>query len=305
MPVVAMPDGTQVRFPDDMSREEIRSIIRKKFPETDPQIGGKAYQFGRGAVQGAIFDPVEGIGQLIEHASGMKIPIPQSVRNWFDKVRENTEATGVGTAGRWTGTLGSLALAPEAMLGAKALGLTGRAAAAAATPAEIARLTRQMGTPAAIRQYEAYAKAMGKAPVTNAERHAALLGNFAKPTTTAGRVARQAAIGAGVGATQPVAEGEDFATQKLYQALAGGSLAGLAGSPLGEIALRAARHHPWATAAAVLHPASHVPTLAILSGMLAQKGLAAAGERVAAPIGAAAGRVLSGERQEEQDGETD
>ena len=162
-----------------------------------------------------------------------------------------------------------------------------------------------MGPANAVKQYQAYAKATGAAPVTDAEKYAALLGNFSKPATATGRVARQAATGAALGATQPVEGGDDYWTTKAAQALAGGSLAGLAGSPLGEVALRAARHHPWATAAAVLHPASHVPTLAILSGLAAQKGLAAAGERVAAPIGAAAGRVLSDQGEESTNGETD
>lgn len=37
MPVVRMPDGAQVRFPDDMPAEQIRSLIASKFPEVVPQ----------------------------------------------------------------------------------------------------------------------------------------------------------------------------------------------------------------------------------------------------------------------------
>lgn len=37
MPVVRMPDGTQVRFPDEMPKEQIRSLIASKFPEAVPQ----------------------------------------------------------------------------------------------------------------------------------------------------------------------------------------------------------------------------------------------------------------------------
>src|SRR5690554_7522441 len=33
MPIVKMPDGTQVRFPDDMPREQIRDMIASKFPD--------------------------------------------------------------------------------------------------------------------------------------------------------------------------------------------------------------------------------------------------------------------------------
>lgn len=37
MPVVKMPDGTQVRFPDDMPREQIRDMIASKFPDAVPR----------------------------------------------------------------------------------------------------------------------------------------------------------------------------------------------------------------------------------------------------------------------------
>jgi len=33
MPVVRMPDGVQVRFPDDMPPDQIRSMILQKFPD--------------------------------------------------------------------------------------------------------------------------------------------------------------------------------------------------------------------------------------------------------------------------------
>ena len=33
MPVVTMPDGTRVFFPDDMPREQIQAMILKKFPD--------------------------------------------------------------------------------------------------------------------------------------------------------------------------------------------------------------------------------------------------------------------------------
>lgn len=38
MPIVAMPDGAQVEFPDDMPKEQIRSLILQKFPDAG---GGK------------------------------------------------------------------------------------------------------------------------------------------------------------------------------------------------------------------------------------------------------------------------
>ena len=39
MPVIKMPDGKSVRFPDDMPAEEIRALIVKKFPELEQDSG--------------------------------------------------------------------------------------------------------------------------------------------------------------------------------------------------------------------------------------------------------------------------
>lgn len=41
MPVVAMPDGTQVAFPDDMPAENIRGLISQKFPDAMSQAKSK------------------------------------------------------------------------------------------------------------------------------------------------------------------------------------------------------------------------------------------------------------------------
>jgi hypothetical protein len=37
MPIVQMPDGTQVQFPDDMPDDQIRGLILQKFPEVAQQ----------------------------------------------------------------------------------------------------------------------------------------------------------------------------------------------------------------------------------------------------------------------------
>lgn len=42
MPIVKMPDGTQVRFPDDMPREQIRDMIASKFPDVARQAAPQA-----------------------------------------------------------------------------------------------------------------------------------------------------------------------------------------------------------------------------------------------------------------------
>jgi len=320
MPIVSMPDGTRVRFPDDMSKDEIRAIIKRKFPEADPEIGGKAYQIARGAVQGAVYDPIEGIGQIIEHATGKKIPIPQSVRNWFDKVRENTEATGTGTASRIGGAVASALVAPELVIGQ--VGRAGAAAGALAREAGAARTlapslgelrvaaTSRAGEKAAelLPKYEEYARRAGKSAMdlTAEERTAARLGQMPPgPPSRLGAFAKRAGVGAGVGAVQPVdPEAEDFAGQKAFQALAGGTLGSLAGVPVGGPILRHIGRHryhygPASVLGAVMHPATALPSLALLSGLAAQYGLEKAGPMAAGPLGAIAGQAASGKPREE------
>src|SRR6478609_5161150 len=42
MPIVAMPNGDQVQFPDDMPKDQIRSLILSKFPDAGKQAEAKA-----------------------------------------------------------------------------------------------------------------------------------------------------------------------------------------------------------------------------------------------------------------------
>lgn len=47
MPIVRMPDGTNVKFPDDMPKEQIRGLISQKFPDVAPKsFSDKAKDFG-------------------------------------------------------------------------------------------------------------------------------------------------------------------------------------------------------------------------------------------------------------------
>lgn len=306
--VFTSPEGKEYEItgPEGATQQQAweqlqRQLKAKPAGPTEQELGGKAYQFARGVVQGAVFDPIEGIGQLIEHARGKKIPIPEGVRNWFDKVRERTEATGTGTAGRITGTLGSLALAPEA------------AVARIGGVRAMTQLAAPVGTAAKLARRKQYAQALGKRTwdLTPAERASSDLGHMPGPAPTrTGRVARQAAVGAAAGAAQPVEGDEgDFAAKKAFQALAGGSLAGLAGTALGKTAFKHVGRHPyhywhWPGIAALIHPHTALPSLAGAAagaGVLgAQVGLEKLGPRVAAPLGAAVGRTVTGGGEEEQ-----
>ncbi len=68
MPVVKMPDGTSVRFPDDMPREQIRDMIASKFPDAVPQAAPApqtaAQPEGRGVFR-RVDDAVRGAADML------------------------------------------------------------------------------------------------------------------------------------------------------------------------------------------------------------------------------------------------
>jgi hypothetical protein len=323
--VFTSPDGKEyeVEGPEGSTQQQAWQQLQKQLREskpaetTKPPAENRAYTFGRGVVQGALYDPVEGIGQLIEHAANIKLPVPQTVRKWLRDVRDETERTGTGTAGRLTGAVGSLFAAPEIAGLARAAQLA--RAARAMTPAQQAARIRQIGTPAASQLFSARAQALGK-PVmslTNEERSAALLGH---PPPGAARAAlsfpARAATGAAVAAAEPV-EGspEDYLQQKGYQALAGGTLGGLAGSALAQRAgaVRPLHWHwhypfsgyglyhlagPWGLGAG----AGTLATLAALARGGGARSVAALGGGAGEAVGQV-GAEAPRERQEEQNGQ--
>lgn len=105
MPIVAMPDGTQVEFPDDMPREQIKGLIVSKFPQTETSAGQEIIRpFARAARSGlsglaGIADiggaavplikqgmraGLEGLGVDFMGANTPYIPPSQGVKNVFD-----------------------------------------------------------------------------------------------------------------------------------------------------------------------------------------------------------------------------
>lgn len=68
MPIVKMPDGTQVRFPDNMPAEEIRGMIQSRFPDAGKQFNPIEAAQG-GLMQGMTF------GFNDEIQAGMMTPI--------------------------------------------------------------------------------------------------------------------------------------------------------------------------------------------------------------------------------------
>lgn len=62
MPIVEMPDGQQVQFPDEMPKEQIRGLIAQKFPDAVPQQKStlrKGLEFGVSVPMGAMNYPLQ------------------------------------------------------------------------------------------------------------------------------------------------------------------------------------------------------------------------------------------------------
>jgi hypothetical protein len=56
MPIVKMPDGTNVRFSDDTPKEQIRAVIDSKFPDYWRTLDAKAGYAEREAARQKEFD---------------------------------------------------------------------------------------------------------------------------------------------------------------------------------------------------------------------------------------------------------
>jgi len=80
MPIVKMPDGTQVRFPDEMPREQIRDLIASKFPD----VAARAAQ-GPQAVTGAQMAASENLPIPGTPMAQPKEPVTSSAP-WLDPI---------------------------------------------------------------------------------------------------------------------------------------------------------------------------------------------------------------------------
>lgn len=95
MPIVAMPDGTRVSFPDDMPAEQIRGMIAQKFPDA---VAGAAPKEEKSSIPAAIRDvPKEISAAFTENLDAVKkglLPSGQGERGTV----ENFLNTGKGLA---------------------------------------------------------------------------------------------------------------------------------------------------------------------------------------------------------------
>jgi hypothetical protein len=114
--------------------EEFQKPAQEKGPWTEYQTGASPDEpstlkhFGGGVLQGAVFDPVTGINQLIEHASRNKVGLPAPVKKWLEDYKDKYTSGTAGKAGEAIGTVGSLLIPGGAI--AKGVGLLPKAAGA-------------------------------------------------------------------------------------------------------------------------------------------------------------------------------
>ena len=95
MPIVAMPNGDQVQFPDDMPKEQIRSMILSKFPDAAKQAAGAPDDHGLAH------------RQTMTAAEKAVSPITEYPRNYEEMRKEAESQIGRGASQLYEGALNS------------------------------------------------------------------------------------------------------------------------------------------------------------------------------------------------------
>jgi hypothetical protein len=153
MPIVKMPDGVQVQFPDTMPADQIKGIIAAKFPESVPKPQGQHLSFEEGAALldkekqnslsgmagSALTGALEGVpiagpailGGVERAAAGLSSLIDgesygQNLKQGQNAVANAKEANPYSNvAGQVAGNVASLVPLGATGIGARALGMTG------------------------------------------------------------------------------------------------------------------------------------------------------------------------------------
>ena len=75
MAIYGLPDGTQAEFPDTMSEDEVKAVLRKKFPApVDPQAGAKSVVAEMGPIEGAVTAFGENARHALRKAANFSLP---------------------------------------------------------------------------------------------------------------------------------------------------------------------------------------------------------------------------------------
>lgn len=107
MPIVEMPDGTPVSFPDDMPKQQIAGLIAQKFPKDVGQNKGEV----KAALQG--FNATVPFGERIVAGIGAGIAAPfvdETIGQLYKEARANQKATATANPNSYLGgTLAGIA----------------------------------------------------------------------------------------------------------------------------------------------------------------------------------------------------
>ena len=128
MPIVTMPNGDRVNFPDDMSKDQIKEKIRSKFPE-DVDSG---WQLAGDELKGAARGVAKGIGNLAEELPTLGTPHVSELDPNAKEFLNSPNATYGEAIGSFAGENAPFMVGgPEAAIGkgvAKAIPLAGKMA---------------------------------------------------------------------------------------------------------------------------------------------------------------------------------
>lgn len=110
MPIVEMPDGAQVQFPDEMPKEQIREMIASKFPEVSQSrkahLGHKIGAAIDGVAQGMTFGFSDEIAAGLDSGFGFLGDYDKSLEDERTRMEENKKlAGGYELAGNLAGGL--------------------------------------------------------------------------------------------------------------------------------------------------------------------------------------------------------
>lgn len=211
MPVVTMPDGTPVSFPDAMPPDQIRGMILQKFPDAaqqaqpestgDPSLGDYARANPIGGAAHTVLRAGQGIEQLIAHGaadlSDFGGHAPNSLANLLHAVADHVDATLAQSEKGYQGSKSRVVNASTNPRVTNAAINTGEVEGNLLNPAGLAGNT--------VRGFEA------AAPVVNAG-------------------IRGAVSGGAVAATQPVDNPENFYAEKGKQTATGVVVGGATGA---------------------------------------------------------------------------
>jgi hypothetical protein len=136
--IITSPDGTKYRVtaPEGASQADVIARVQREHSKqpakpAEPTKPAEPSTIGTGLAgltQGGVLDPIEGIGQLVEHLTGRRLG-PQFIRDKLRSFRDYGRSTATGRVAELGGEIGSMFIPLGGL--ARAAGLAGRVSRAA------------------------------------------------------------------------------------------------------------------------------------------------------------------------------